>query len=120
MDSQDKELSISLVSDRIMRKLNRQYRGIDSPTDVLAFAMLEGEFANINNYLLGDIVISTETALRQAQECGKTLEEEILVLMIHGILHLKGYNHEESPREKKRMKKQEAEFLDILRAGMKE
>lgn len=102
-----------------MHRLNRQYRGIDTPTDVLAFAMLEGEFADINPNLMGDIVISVETALRQAQQRGHPLEEELLVLVTHGILHLLGYNHEQSSKKARLMKEKEADLLRLLRVTSK-
>jgi len=90
---QTQEVSITFVADRKIRELNLQYRGLDSPTDVLAFSMREGEFQEINPHLLGDVVISVETAQRQAIEAGHSLEEEIGILLIHGLLHLVGYDH---------------------------
>ena len=74
-----------------------RYRGVDRPTDVLAFAMREGPFAHLNPQILGDIVISAETALRQARAGRRPLAEELTHLLIHGTLHLLGYDHEVSP-----------------------
>lgn len=98
----DSELSVALVSDRAMRRLNRDFRGKDEPTDVLSFAMGEGEFAEVNpGGLLGDVIISVETAGRQAAARdaelggrGYGLDEELAFLLIHGVLHLVGHDHQ--------------------------
>ena len=97
------ELSILLVSDRKMRGLNRQWRGIDRPTDVLSFPLQEGEVSLPFGQALGDIVISLETAQRQAVELGHTLEDEVQRLLIHGLLHLLGYDHTD-PEPRRRMR----------------
>jgi len=104
------ELSLSLVRDIEIRRLNRAYRGKDWPTDVLSFSLREGEFGVVSR-ALGDVVISLETAKRQARENGLTLGEEVNRLLVHGILHLAGYDHEISPREERRMKRREREML---------
>jgi len=88
----DWELSIYLTDDAEIQRLNKTYRNVDSPTDVLAFAMREGEDTDINPQLLGDIVISVETAQRQAQEVGHSPEMEFALLTVHGVLHLLGYD----------------------------
>ncbi|MFH0924839.1 MAG: rRNA maturation RNase YbeY [bacterium] len=88
------EVSIVFVNDKRIRQLNRLYRGINRPTDVLAYSMQEGEGKGINPYILGDIVVSVETTMRQADEYGHSFEKELDVLMIHGLLHLLGYDHE--------------------------
>ena len=99
-DAETCEVSVLLTDDADIRQLNRDYRGIDAPTDVLAFAMREGEDSNLNLNLLGDLVISLETAARQAttkdalsQTCGN-LETEAALLAVHGMLHLLGYDHQ--------------------------
>lgn len=97
-----------------MRVLNRQYRGFDVPTDVLAFPMQEGEPKGLNSKLLGDIVISLEMAERQADEVGHSLNKELAILMIHGLLHLIGFDHERGGPEEKRMKKKEGQILSGL------
>jgi len=85
------ELSIVLVSDPQIKRLNKLYRNKDKPTDVLSFPIGE----KVNGWLiLGDIVISVDTAKRQAQELGHSLEEEIKRLLVHGLVHLLGYDHE--------------------------
>jgi rRNA maturation RNase YbeY len=96
------ELSVVLVSDAEMRRLNRRWRGRDRPTDVLSFPQDEGR-----NGLLGDVVISLDTARRQAAEQGTTLGREADRLLIHGLLHLLGYDHERSPAEARRMQRRE-------------
>ena len=89
----DSTLSLSLVDDAEIHALNRDYRDVDRPTDVLSFAMREGEGGALHPELLGDIVISIETAERQAIEAGRTLDEELLQLAVHGLAHLVGYDH---------------------------
>jgi probable rRNA maturation factor len=104
------ELSVSLVGDAEIRRLNRRYRGKDRPTDVLSFSLREGEFGDVATSI-GDVVISLETAKRQALENGFTFPEEVDRLLVHGILHLAGYDHEVSPREERRMKRKASEML---------
>ena len=87
------ELSITLVNDKQIRALNRQYRKLDRPTDVLAFSMREGSFKELNPFLLGDVIISLETALRQANTLSHSFQQEFNHLLVHGMLHLLGYDH---------------------------
>ena len=89
----DKEIGIVFVDDREIRNLNQKYLKRDRPTNVISFPMAQGEFSEINPHLLGDVVISMETAIREAHELGLSLEEELAFLLIHGILHLLGYGH---------------------------
>lgn len=107
------ELSIDLVGDGRMRRLNREYRKKDRTTDVLAFAMRES--ASPASALLGDVVISIPTARRQAKEGGRSLSEELAWLLVHGVLHLCGYDHERSDVEARRMKRREQTILKALR-----
>lgn len=94
-NSEDCEVSVLLTDDPHMTQLNREFREIDAPTDVLAFAMQEGEDNNLANaHILGDVVISMETAERQAREETHSLEEEVTFLTVHGVLHLLGYDHQ--------------------------
>ena len=91
----DYEVSVLLTDDHRMTELNRDYRGINAPTDVLSFAQLEGnENELLNSTLLGDVVISLETAERQAIDESHSLEEEVAFLTVHGVLHLLGYDHQ--------------------------
>jgi probable rRNA maturation factor len=106
----DHELSLALVRDVEIRRLNRDYRGKDRPTDVLSFSLREGAFGAIGG-ALGDVVISLETAARQAAERRATITGEVDRLLVHGILHLAGYDHEVSVREERRMKRKEREVL---------
>jgi probable rRNA maturation factor len=95
------EISITLVSDITIKKLNREYRKKNKATDVLSFAMREGEFPEFGAAILGDIVVSVETAGRQAAEKGKAIQEEVTFLVIHGLLHLLGYDHQTDAQERK-------------------
>ena len=90
----DSELSIALVDDATMARLNEQYRGRSGPTDVLSFSLLEGDHAEQRGAMLGDVVIALAVADRQAASLGHDLDEELLRLLIHGTLHLLGYDHE--------------------------
>ncbi|MES2641823.1 MAG: rRNA maturation RNase YbeY [Myxococcota bacterium] len=110
------ELSILLCDDAFIRDLNAQWRQKDEPTDVLSFAMGEGEGADVNPDLLGDIVISVETAARQGAALGLTLDQEIRVLLVHGLLHLLGYDHID-PADAPEMRAREAELLAVLGGG---
>jgi probable rRNA maturation factor len=110
----DSELSVSLVRDDEIRELNRRYRDEDHATDVLAFALREGEFGCVGE-ALGDVVISLDTARRQAREHRGTLPDEVERLLVHGILHLAGYDHEISPREERRMQRKERDVRTRLR-----
>ena len=93
------ELSIVLVSDAQIRRLNKLYRNKDKPTDVLSFPIGE----KVNGWLiLGDVVISVDTAKRQAQEFGYSLEKELKRLLVHGLVHLLGYDHELGGEEEKK------------------
>jgi rRNA maturation RNase YbeY len=107
------ELSVELVGDRRMRTLNRRYRKKDRTTDVLAFAMREA--ANPCPTLLGDVVISIPTAVKQAKAAGRSLDEELAVLLVHGVLHLCGYDHERGKREALRMRRRERAILGQIK-----
>jgi rRNA maturation RNase YbeY len=106
------ELGILFVGDQRMRSLNRQYRDKDRTTDVLAFAMREAPHSS--STVLGDVVIAVPTAVRQAKEGQRSLDEELTVLLVHGILHLCGYDHERSEKEARRMQRRERMILRLL------
>lgn len=108
----DAEASILLTNDEQIRQLNREYRDIDAPTDVLSFSQAEGESVGqgVQDNVLGDVVISVETARRQAAEQGHSLDHEMDVLLAHGLLHLLGYDHE-APEEASRMLSRQEEVL---------
>ena len=117
----DSSLSLSLVGTTRMRQLNRTYRNRDYATDVLAFPA--EPFNNNPTSFLGDVVICLPTAHAQAGTFGNTPDQELLRLLIHGILHLLGYDHERSPREAKRMQRKEQaifrKFLPVPRLAKK-
>ena len=106
------ELGILFVGDQRMRSLNRQYRSKDRTTDVLAFAMREAPHSSSS--VLGDVVIAVPTAVRQAKEGQRSLDEELTVLLVHGILHLCGYDHERSEKEARRMQRRERMILRLI------
>lgn len=110
--ARDTEVSILLADDEGISILNKQYRGIDGPTDVLAFSQREADsdFAGHGD-LLGDVVISVETAIRQAAERGVDLDSEIDVLLVHGLLHLLGYDHAQ-PEQAEKMFARQAELVE--------
>jgi len=115
LDCADKEISLSFVSDETIQRLNNQYRNKNKPTDVLSFSLQEGEFSYINPDILGDIVISADTAKIDAEKNSLSFEQEINFLIIHGLLHLLGYNHENTTKEEiKKMQKKEKELLELL------
>jgi len=95
-----------------MRELNREWRGFDKPTDVLSFGTTDDTPEPEKS--LGDIVISVETALRQAEELGHSFEEEVERLLVHGILHLLGHDHENAT-DAKNMRVMERKVLKALR-----
>lgn len=110
------EVSLMVTDDDGIRRLNAGYRGKDIPTDVLSFPMLEGEDGDDEAempVLLGDIVISIDTALRQAADFGHPVEREIAYLAVHGVLHLLGYDHEEE-EGKEEMRKAEESVLAAI------
>jgi probable rRNA maturation factor len=119
---QEGEVALTFVDNEQIHELNREYREIDRPTDVLSFALNESVEEELDilyeiedeqeldemNDLLGDIIISTERAKEQADEYGHSLEREIGFLFVHGFLHLLGYDHQDEPSEQIMMDKQEA------------
>ena len=103
------ELCVSLVSDVDMRELNRQYRQIDATTDVLCFP----QKSDVSPDLLGDIVISYQTALRHSRRLEITVEEELRLLVVHAVLHLLGFDHKKK-KERETMREKEKEGLSYL------
>ena len=114
LDFQGYELSVVIVDDSEITQLNRRYFHRSRPTNVISFPMAaEGPVA-LRSKVLGDVVISAETARRQAGEAGGKGEEEILFLLIHGILHLAGYDHEGPAGERRKMEAKEKELFSLL------
>lgn len=105
-------LSLEIVGDVRMRRLNRTFRQRDTTTDVLAFATREGP--GPPSALLGDVVISLPQAIRQSHRHQRGIDHEIVVLLIHGILHLCGYDHEQSEQEARRMSRREQAVLNAV------
>jgi len=108
------ELTLSLVDDVAIRGLNRDYRGKDRPTDVLSFSLVEGAHGSRRGRLLGDVVISVETAARQARERRRGLEETVTRLLIHGMLHVVGHDHERA-EEARAMSAEERRLWRLVR-----
>ena len=100
LDCDDRAISLLLVDDNEIQKLNNAYLNRNKPTNVLSFAMTEGEFGNINPQILGDVVISVQTAYRDAMVGHIDFMDELEFLMIHGLLHLLGHDHENASAEK--------------------
>ena len=111
MGEDDAELSLVLVNDMYIRNLNWKYRRNDSATDVLAFPMRDSR--GLSGSVLGDVVISVETAKREAGKRKKDLQEEMDLYFVHGILHLLGYD-DEKIRKRKKMKQKEKELMESL------
>ena len=109
------ELSIALVDDATMATLNARYRGVAGATDVLSFSLLDGPHAERRGALLGDVVVSLETAAVQARRARRTLDDEVLLLLIHGTLHLLGHDHVRAD-EARRMRAEERRVWRALRA----
>ncbi|NBI29373.1 rRNA maturation RNase YbeY [Chengkuizengella marina] len=118
------EVTLTFVDDKSIHQLNKQYRGIDTPTDVLSFAMQDSGFEETEIFyeddfefdevttMLGDVVISVTTAKRQSEEYGHSLQREIGFLFVHGFLHLIGYDHQDEQSEKEMFNKQEQILLE--------
>jgi probable rRNA maturation factor len=109
----DVGLSLLLVSDAAIRALNREYRGRDAATDVLSFSLDDTASRKVPETVLGDVVISVDSARRQAAEYDASLQREIYRLLIHGLLHLKGHDHEQIA-ERRAMRREERRLADAI------
>ncbi len=114
LDNPEAELSVVIVDDSEIEALNRKYLNRPGPTNVIAFPMREGEFSNLSPLLLGDVVISTETAGREALDSGIPVETRIDQLLVHGILHLFGFDHESNQGDAAQMEAKAAELLELV------
>ena len=114
LDCPDGELSLLVVDDEGIAALNQTYRGRPGPTNVLAFSMNEGAFGDIMPHILGDVVISVETCQREAEAAGVSFEAHFNELLVHGILHLFGFDHELSEEEERRMMAQSQAILQQI------
>jgi rRNA maturation RNase YbeY len=113
----DKELSVLFTDDNRISHLNRHYLRKNGPTNVLAFPMEAGPPPRVDSPMLGDVVISVDSALRESREFGEDLEFTIDRLLIHGVLHLMGYDHEKSTGGAKRMEKEEKRLISLIKEG---
>jgi rRNA maturation RNase YbeY len=109
----DHELSILLVDNNEISYLNQKYLKRSGPTDVISFSMQEGDFTEVNSKLLGDVVISLDEAKSQSEKNLESFEKEVFFLLLHGILHILGYDHE-NKKETIKMKKMEKKLMDYL------
>ena len=114
LNCENKELSILLTDDKKIRELTKQYRNKNISTDVLSFSQTEGKEDELEHNLLGDIVISTSTAMRQCSEHNLSIDEEIVLLLIHGILHLLGFDHDRSDEDDVYMKEKTSELFSFI------
>ncbi len=112
----DSDLDVTFVDDPTIRRYNRKFRGKDRATDVLSFPLWEPSEAKRNGIFLGDILISTPTAKRQARERGEEWLGEVVFLLIHGTLHLLGYDHEKTLKEAKIMRGLEKKLMKKLKS----
>jgi probable rRNA maturation factor len=117
---EDAEISIVIVDDEEITRLNRLYFQRQGPTNVISFPMQGGKTEEIQPQILGDVVISADTARRQASAAGIETEEEILFLLVHGILHLVGYDHEGPAAERREMEaKERGVFRELVKRSRK-
>ncbi len=113
---EETELSLSVVGDRTIRAINRDYLGRDHATNVISFSLREGDWGGVSPHALGDVIISADTAAREAEVGGMEPFERLCFLLVHGILHLCGYDHERSgPAEAQKMEQKERELFRILK-----
>ncbi len=116
MEFPEGELSLLIVGNGEIQQINRDYLERDRPTNVISFAMQEGEGGGVQPQLLGDVVISAERAAEDALEAGIPFEHELVFLLLHGILHLLGYDHERGTEEQAaEMEEKEREIFALLR-----
>ncbi len=116
LQHENSELSLTFVSDQEIQQLNSQYREADRPTDVLSFPQWDDAFDEYP--LLGDVVVSVEMAQRQALDHHLALDEELILLVIHGILHLLGWDHD-NPDDEREMQEKTGELFERIFPGRK-
>jgi probable rRNA maturation factor len=114
LDNPEAELSVVIVDDSEIEALNQKYLNRSGPTNVIAFPMREGEFSDLSPLLLGDVVISTETAGREALNSGISVETRLDQLLVHGILHLFGFDHESNQNDAAKMEAKAVELLELI------
>lgn len=111
----DKEISILFTDDPFIADLNERYLRRQGPTNVIAFPMSGGPEPDVESGMLGDVVISLDTAMTESALLDEPLEETVYRLLIHGILHLLGYDHERSPAESLRMEREQTRLLHLVK-----
>jgi probable rRNA maturation factor len=119
----DFAVSVTLVSNSGIRRYNREYRGIDRPTDVLSFPMADGDLSDAfdgEKYQLGDIVLSLEKAREQSELYGHSFEREVAFLTVHSTLHLLGYDHETGEEDEEDMRRRQREIMKKMQLEVKE
>ena len=114
LDCGGSEVNIVYLDDEGIREYNRKYLRRDRPTNVISFSMLEGEYGNLDSKILGDILISVESAQRDATSSSFQVNDMLDYLMIHGVLHLIGYDHESSVESAAEMRNKERELFFLL------
>lgn len=114
LDCPEGELSILIVDDTRISEMNERYLNHSGPTNVISFAMQEGEFGEINPHLLGDVIISADTCAKEAQGAGISMESRFDQLLIHGILHIFGYDHIHSEVEAEIMEAKSDELVALI------
>lgn len=114
MGFHDRELSVLFTDDKRISRLNQRYLGKIGSTNVLAFPMAEGPVVSNEMSILGDVVVSVDTAIRESKALGEPLERTVDRLLVHGILHLRGYDHERSTAEANRMGREEKRILKLI------
>ena len=107
-------MSILIVDDAEIAKLNSRYLGRKGPTNVIAFPMLEGEYSDVAEQMLGDVVISVETTQREAEQAGLDFDTRFDNLLVHGVLHLLGYDHEDDEKRALEMEEKSRELLALI------
>jgi rRNA maturation RNase YbeY len=112
----EQEIGVVFGSDRLLQELNRRYRHKDRPTNVLAFPQSPTYAGEPASTILGDVIVALPTAAREAHDLQQSLEERVVYLLLHGILHLLGYDHEGSAVQRRRMEALEQEVLAHLQA----
>ncbi len=117
LDFPDGEISILLVDNPQIAALNQEYLNRPGPTNVIAFAMREGDYSHLTPHLLGDVVISMDTADREARDAGMSMEIRFNELLVHGILHLFSYDHENDDEEARRMEEKSRELMELIGNG---
>jgi len=115
LGSPDSELSVMIVDDHLISELNLQYLNQEGPTNVIAFPMQEGDCSGINPNLVGDVVISADTAEKESKQALIDTDERIDQLLVHGILHLFGYDHENTETEALEMEQKAVKLMDVIK-----